>query len=169
MSKLRCRLYERTIALHAGGDLPRLGRWLADRHLASCPQCRAAMDRYEELRGTLAKGWPVPKIDFDALGHRVRAAAAQSGPERGPQAHWRWPAAIGAAAAAAAIAVLWLAPGSNAPQSDPRLTSALVPAATTELGLPAGADVELTSAGSLRVQSFHVGSSTLTITDYYAP
>ena len=171
MSGFRRHLDERTIALHAGGDLSRLRRWLANRHLARCPACRAALNEYAGLRGALGQARPVPQVDFGALGHKVRVAAAQSRPAPGAQTRWHWRAAagVGAGVALAALATLLLVPNSNDSKSDPALAATPVPAAPAELGPLADADVQLTGAGSLRVQAFHAGSGTLTITDYYAP
>lgn len=164
----RC-LDEHTIALHAGGDLGRLRRWLADRHLARCPQCKAAVSDYAGVLDDLARARPVPAIDFDALAHNVRVAAAQSGPVRGAQTGWRWRAAAGACLAAVALGLLVLIPNSDDSEADSTLVATSIPAVPEQMGPFDGDDVQLTSTGSLRVQAFHSGSGTLTITDYYAP
>ena len=169
MSDCRCRLDEHTIALHAGGDLGRLRRWLVDRQLARCPQCRAAVSEYSEVLDELARARPVPEIDFDALAHNVRVAAAQSRPIRGTQTGWRWRTAAGVGLAAVALGMLVLIPSSNDSEGDSTLVATSIPAVPEQTGPWDGDDVQLTSTGSLRVQAFHSGSGTLTITDYYAP
>ena len=169
MSGFRKHLAERTIALHAGGDLGRVQRWLAERHLARCPQCKAAFDAYVGVRNRLAETSPVPQIDFAALAHNVRVAAAQSGSTSVEPRRWRRPAIAGAGLAAAVLAMLVLVPNFNETKSDPPAIATAIPAVPEDLGPWADADVQLTSAGSLRVQSFHSGSGTLTITDYYLP
>lgn len=169
MSDSRRHLDEHTIALHAGGDLGRLRRWLVDRHLARCPQCKAAVNDYSGVLDDLAQARPVPEIDFDALAHNVRVAAAQSRPIRGTQTGWRWRAAAGAGLAAVALGMLVLIPNSDDSEADPTLVATSIPAVPEQIGPWDGDDVQLTSTGSLRVQAFHSGSGALTITDYYAP
>lgn len=169
MSDCRCRLDEHTIALHAGGDLGRLRRWLVDRHLARCPQCKAAVSEYSKVLDDLAQVRPVPEIDFDALAHNVRVAAAQSRPIRGTQTGWRWRAAAGVGLAAVVVGMLVLIPNSDDSEADPTLVATSIPAVPEQIGPWDGDDVQLTSTGSLRVQAFHSGSGALTITDYYAP
>ena len=169
MIGFRAHLDERTIALYAGGDLGRIRRWLANRHLSRCPICRDAVAAYSDVLSRLAEAPPVPEIDFSALAHNVRVTAEQSPPVPSTETRWRWRAAAGAGLATAAIATLMLVSNSNESKPDPTLTATAVPAVPEELGPWAEADVQLTSAGSLRVQSFHSGSGTLTITDYYLP
>lgn len=169
MSDSRHCLDEHTIALHAGGDLGRLRRWLADRHLAGCPQCRAAVSDYAGVLDELAQTDPVPEIDFDALAHNVRVAAVQARPVRGAQTGWRWRAAAGAGLAAVALGMLLLIPESDDSAADSTLVATSIPALPDQMGPWDGDDVQLTSTGSLRVQAFHPGSGALTITDYYAP
>ncbi|MYC67029.1 MAG: hypothetical protein F4X12_11930 [Acidobacteriia bacterium] len=169
MSDSPCRLDEHTIALHAGGDLGRLRRWLVDRHLARCPQCKAAVSEYSKVLDDLAQVRPVPEIDFDALAHNVRVAAAQSRPIRGTQTGWRWRAAAGVGLAAVVVGMLVLIPNSDDSEADPTLVATSIPAVPEQIGPWDGDDVQLTSTGSLRVQAFHSGSGALTITDYYAP
>jgi len=169
MSDCRCRLDEHTIALHAGGDLGRLRRWLVDRQLARCPQCKAAVSEYSEVLDELARAHPVPEIDFDALAHNVRVAAAQSRPVRGRRTGWRWRAAAGAGLAAVVLGMLVLIPDSDDSEADSPLVATSIPALPAQMGPWDGDDVQLTSTGSLRVQAYHSGSGALTITDYYAP
>lgn len=169
MSDPRCCLDEQTIALYAGGDLGRLRRWRADRQLARCPQCRAAVSDYAQVLDELARARPVPEIDFDALAHNVRVAATQSRPVRSAQAGWRWRAAAGAGLAAVALGMLVLIPDSDDSGTDSTLVATSIPALPEQAGPWDGDDVQLTGTGSLRVQAFHSGSGALTITDYYAP
>ncbi len=169
MSDSRHCLDEHTIALHAGGDLGRLRRWLADRHLAGCPQCRAGVSDYAGVLDALAQTGPVPEIDFDALAHNVRVAAVQARPVRGTQTGWGWRAAAGAGLAAVALGMLLLMPESDDSAADSTVVATSIPALPDQMGPWDGDDVQLTSTGSLRVQAFHPGSGALTITDYYAP
>lgn len=169
MSDCRCRLDEHTIALHAGGDLGRLRRWLVDRQLARCPQCKAAVSEYSEVLDDLARAHSVPEVDFAALSHNVRVAAVQSRPVRSRRTGWHWRAAAGAGLAAVALGMLVLIPNSDDSEADSTLVATSIPAVPAQMGPWDGDDVQLTSAGSLRVQAFHSGSGALTITDYYAP
>ena len=169
MSDSRRHLDEHTIALYAGGDLGRLRRWLVDRHLARCPQCRAAVGDYSGVLDDLAQARPVPEIDFDALAHNVRVAAAQAGPIHGTRTGWRWRAAAGAGLVAVALGMLVLIPNSDDSEADSTLVATSIPAVPEQVGPWDGDDVQLTSTGSLRVQAFHSGTGALTITDYYVP
>ena len=169
MRDCRRPLDEHTIALHAGDDLGRLRRWLADRHLARCPQCKAAVNTYAGVLDELSQARPVPAIEFDAMAHNVRVAAAQSRPIRGAQTRWRWRFAAGAGLVTVALGMLVLMPNSDDSETDSTLAATSVPALPEQAGPWDGDDVQLTGTGSLRVQAFHSGSGALTITDYYAP
>ena len=169
MIGFRAHLDERTIALYAGGDLGRFRRWLANRHLSRCPICRDAVEAYSAVLSRIAEAPPVPEIDFSALAHNVRVTAEQSLPVPSTETRWRWRAAAGAVLATAAIATLMLVSNSSESKPDSKLAATAIPAVAEEFGTWEGADVQLTSAGSLRLQSFHSGSGTLTITDYYLP
>lgn len=169
MSDSRRHLDEHTVALHAGGDLGRLRRWLADRHLAGCKKCKAAVNDYAGVLDELARARPVPEIDFDALAHNVRVAAVQARPIRSAQTGRRWRAAVGAGLAAVALGMLVLIPETDDSGADSTLVATSIPAVPEPLGPWDAEDVQLTSTGSLRVQAFHSGSGALTITDYYAP
>ena len=159
---------ERLLSLLAGNDLGVLPRQLVRRHVARCDQCASTVAGFQGLRSELARAKPVPEMDFEALAHQIRAAAALD-PIRPSAGRWRWNAAAGAGLAAA-IAVALLLPVENRDSHEPDMVGAIPSEATWSMpGTGAGTEAQLTAEGGLTVRAFHSGSGTLTVTDYYAP
>lgn len=160
---------QRELALLAGGDLGRFARWRVTRHAARCPMCRSAVASYVQDRRELGALAPLPVVDFAALGHQIRVAAAQAGPRRVSHGRRRWGIAGAALAAAAALVALFLQVPDTRREvfpATPRM-GLLQPAGFA--GLPAGADAQVTADGHLSFRAFYRGSGQLTITEYYVP
>lgn len=113
---------DRLEALH-DGELGRLARWRAARHVARCDRCRAEIDALRavtqvvrESEGPSSHGpdlWAgiaarLPALD-EELGRRS-AAPARTGPERRTWTSWLrpLPVGVGGLAVAAAALLLWL-------------------------------------------------------------
>ncbi len=160
---------QRELALLVGGDLGRFARWRVTRHAARCQVCRRAVASYEQDRRELGALAPLPAVDFAALGHRIRVAAAQAGPRRALPGRRRWGIAGAALAAAAALGALFLQVPDTRREISPATprTGLLQPADFG--GLPVGADAQVTADGHLSFRAFHSGSGQLTITEYYVP
>jgi anti-sigma factor RsiW len=62
-----------TLALHAGGDLKRFARWMTDRHLAHCDECRAEAESYREIREILPVLAEVPELPWNRMAAEMRA------------------------------------------------------------------------------------------------
>jgi len=66
-------LKETTLALHASGDLGWFAAWKAERHLASCEQCRAGVESFREMREALPGIAELPDIQWNRLAAEMRA------------------------------------------------------------------------------------------------
>src|ERR1700746_310897 len=64
---------EETLALHAGGDLGLVPRWLTEPHLAQCEECRDTLAVFTELRGVLPDLAEIPKVPWNRLAAEMRA------------------------------------------------------------------------------------------------
>jgi anti-sigma factor ChrR (cupin superfamily) len=62
-----------TLALHAGGDLQPLRRWLTARHLARCADCREEVAGYDEMRELLPELAQLPEISWNRMAAEIRA------------------------------------------------------------------------------------------------
>src|SRR5262249_2438739 len=62
-----------TLALHAGGDLGFIARWLTGRHLARCGQCRDELAAFEAMRAIVPDLSEVPELSWNRLGAGMRA------------------------------------------------------------------------------------------------
>jgi hypothetical protein len=62
-----------TLALHAGGDLGRFGRWATARHVANCDRCRHEVAAFEEMREILPELREIPEISWDRLAAEMKA------------------------------------------------------------------------------------------------
>lgn len=62
-----------TLALHAGGDLGPLRRWLAERHLAHCAECREEVAGYTEMREMLPELAELPEISWNRMAAEIKA------------------------------------------------------------------------------------------------
>jgi hypothetical protein len=62
-----------TLALHAGGDLKPLRRWLTERHVAGCAQCREEIAGYHEMRELLPGLAELPEIAWNRMAAEVKA------------------------------------------------------------------------------------------------
>ncbi len=159
---------EKRLSLLASGDLSRIARYFANRHIARCKRCRAVLDEHVALRSKLKASMSVPEVDFSALAHRIDVAAVQSQEWQRPQGPgWRWAFGVGFAVGAMAVFLLLPRPdGSGAP--DPTANVALVAPHSLE-AVRGSAEAQVTAEGHLAVRAFHPTSGNLTITEYYAP
>jgi len=62
-----------TLALHAGGDLGPLRRWMTARHLARCAECREEVTGYHEMRELLPELAELPDISWNRLAAEIKA------------------------------------------------------------------------------------------------
>jgi len=62
-----------TLALHAGGDLGRLRRWLTARHLDLCAACREEVAGYSEMRELLPELAEMPDISWNRMAAEIKA------------------------------------------------------------------------------------------------
>ncbi len=167
MSRLLRHPGDEALSLFAGGDLGRARRYLIGRHVRHCRQCRAAVEAYQLDREKLRAASPVPDVDFRALAHRVRVAAATERSAPSSRGAWGWAAAAGCAVVAVIALTL---PTGTVEETGPG-TAAMErsrPAGQMP-ALDAGLDTQVTADGSLSVRAFHPGTGTMTITEYYAP
>ncbi len=100
---------ETDLALFAGGELGPIARWRIERHLDKCGRCQTEVADFFHLQSDLSDLAELPAVDFQALAHRIKVAAAQDQPETEPVsvAGWfRQPAAwrLGVVSAAALCA-----------------------------------------------------------------
>ena len=87
---------ETDLALFAGGELGPLARWRIERHLDKCARCQEDVSDFFHLQGDLDDLAETPSVDWQALAHRIKVAAAQAQPETEAVslAGWfGWPAA----------------------------------------------------------------------------
>ena len=66
-------LKETTLALHASGDLGWFAAWKAQRHLASCEQCRDEVENFREMREALPDMAELPDLQWNRLAAEMRA------------------------------------------------------------------------------------------------
>ena len=155
---------ERSLGLHAGGDDAFARRWLVGHHVRKCPECRVAVDEFRRGAAALRAALPAPRADLAGLAHRVRVEAAQARAAPTPPGAWRWKTAAGAT-----LGGLALAAALSLPRPGPD-SPAAGEAAAPALALPhEGAETLVSAEGRLTVRSYHGGSATLTVTEYYAP
>ena len=64
---------EATLALHAGGDLGPVRRWLTTRHLTSCAQCREEVASFDEMRELLPNLAEIPEIAWSRMAAEIQA------------------------------------------------------------------------------------------------
>ena len=64
---------ETSLALYAGGELRRFGKWRVERHLAGCADCRNAVCEFSALRAEVASAGALPDIEWDYLAAEIRA------------------------------------------------------------------------------------------------
>ena len=72
---------ETDLALFAGGELGPLARWRIERHLDKCARCKEDVSDFFHLQGDLDDLAETPSVDWQALAHRIKVAAAQALPE----------------------------------------------------------------------------------------
>jgi hypothetical protein len=72
---------ETDLALFAGGELGPLARWRIERHLDKCDRCQTEVADFFHLQSDLSDLAELPAVDFQALAHRIKVAAAQAQPE----------------------------------------------------------------------------------------
>ena len=132
---------------------------VVERHLDGCPRCRAEVDGLREIAAALGNSVePVPPALWDRLaGHLADPSSLPLsegspgsptvlGRPARPGHRGRWAVALGAAAAAVAIALLGLQAAQPSNQGGPGPTSA-----QAALSTPGHRLVQLTSAGGERV------------------
>ncbi len=64
---------QETLALHAGGDLGPIARWLTRRHLVRCAECREEVARFEQLRQFLPTLADSPELQWNRLAAEMKA------------------------------------------------------------------------------------------------
>jgi hypothetical protein len=110
-------LPQTTLLRYVDGELSRKTRKLAARHLESCWQCRAAVEKLQhdihlivEAHGPFLRTIPPPPRHWSSLDARLTTAS-----ERKRRLPWNWPMLrslyAGGVLAAAACLVLWMLPG----------------------------------------------------------
>ena len=67
---------ETDLALFAGGELGPLARWRIERHLDKCARCQEDVSDFFHLQGDLDDLAETPSVDWQALAHRIKVAAA---------------------------------------------------------------------------------------------
>ena len=72
---------ETDLALFAGGELGPLARWRIERHLDKCARCQEDVSDFFHLQGDLNDLAELPAVDWQALAHSIKVAAAQAEPE----------------------------------------------------------------------------------------
>jgi hypothetical protein len=97
---------ENDLALLAGGEAGRIRRFLLDRHVRTCADCRDTIAEYQELRTGLAKV-ELPDLNWNFLASDMRANI-RLGLEAGacvrtPRVFMRWNPRLGIAFASLAV------------------------------------------------------------------
>ena len=64
---------EAALALHAGGDLGFVSRWLTARHLARCERCRDQVAAFSALRDITPDLAEIPDIPWNRLAAEMKA------------------------------------------------------------------------------------------------
>ena len=72
---------ETDLALFAGGELGPLARWRIERHLDKCAGCQSDVSDFFHLQSDLSDLAELPAVDWQALAHQIKVAAAQAEPE----------------------------------------------------------------------------------------
>ena len=95
---------EATLALHAGGDLGPVRRWITTRHLATCAQCREEVASFEEMREILPNLAEMPEIAWSRMAAEIQAnvrlgleageCVRAEAPLRSPASFTGWRAAV---------------------------------------------------------------------------
>ncbi|MEI9970913.1 MAG: hypothetical protein WDO73_02040 [Ignavibacteriota bacterium] len=62
-----------TLALHAGGDLGPVRRWLTARHVSHCVECREEIAGYTEMRELLPELAALPEISWNRMAAEIKA------------------------------------------------------------------------------------------------
>ena len=81
---------ETDLALFAGGELGPIARWRIERHLDKCGRCQTEVADFFHLQSDLSDLAELPAVDFQALAHRIKVAAAQAQPETEPVSVAGW-------------------------------------------------------------------------------
>ncbi len=81
---------ETDLALFAGGELGPIARWRIERHLDKCGRCQTEVADFFHLQSDLSDLAELPAVDFQALAHRIKVAAAQAQPETEPVSVTGW-------------------------------------------------------------------------------
>lgn len=112
---MKCKRFERLIALYVEGDLPAGKVRMVERHLAVCPDCREAAKGLQLSQSALkVLGHDeVPSASLDRMRAKVMRSVA-SEPLRRPGHRWQF-ALAGAVVIAIAAAALWHSRQSRSP------------------------------------------------------
>ena len=62
-----------TLALHAGGDLGWMARWLTSRHLARCERCREEAEAFADVRAVTPDLNEIPEVAWNRLESEMKA------------------------------------------------------------------------------------------------
>jgi anti-sigma factor RsiW len=105
-----CERHEASLGLYVEGDLPPRDRARVERHLETCPRCRAFLRELEASQGALRSlaAEPLPEGALEAVRARVLAEAIRTRPGAPPVPTWAWASAAAVIAAlAVALGVTW--------------------------------------------------------------
>lgn len=64
---------ETSLALYAGGELGRFGKWRVERHLPGCADCRKSVCEFSALRAEVASSSALPDIEWNFLAAEIKA------------------------------------------------------------------------------------------------
>jgi hypothetical protein len=104
---------EATLALHAGGDLGPIARWLTERHLRQCESCQDEILAFQETRRMVADLSAMPEVPWARLSAEMHAnirlglAAGECVRETIPaESGWKRPGGLRMVLAAASVAIM---------------------------------------------------------------
>jgi hypothetical protein len=160
-----------TLALQAGGDLGFFARWLTERHLARCPQCREELAAFESVRDVLPELAEIPDIQWNRMAAEMRAnirlglAAGEcvrqaEGPMRGGRVFTGLRAAVAMASIAAVVAT-----GVMLQNSAPQIADTRTLLQSTDTGVQAGSGDQafrlMNSGVSVQDVTYSVGAKSV--------
>jgi hypothetical protein len=64
---------ESALALFAGGELGRFGKWRVERHIEGCANCRNEVSQFSALRAQVMSADQMPDIEWNRLAAEMRA------------------------------------------------------------------------------------------------
>jgi len=64
---------ESLLALFAGGELGRFGKWRVERHIEGCADCQRDVAEFSALRSEVAAASDMPEVDWNRLAVEMKA------------------------------------------------------------------------------------------------